>query len=110
MAGKALYDDGLIQLDTDGVTIRRYYFPLGTRKFIPYRRIRGVKTRAMGAFSGKGRIWGSGDFTHWYSLDMQRGSKTTAILLDLGSWVEPVLTPERPDEVLGILRQYVTGA
>ena len=37
---QALYDDGLVTLDADGLTIRRYYFPLGTSKRIPYVQIK----------------------------------------------------------------------
>ncbi len=31
------YDDGLIQLDREALTLRRYHFPSGTSKIIPLR-------------------------------------------------------------------------
>ena len=34
------YDDGLIQLDREALTLRRYHFPSGTSKIIPLRDIR----------------------------------------------------------------------
>lgn len=54
----ALYEDAGLTLDEHGITIRRYYFPLGGHKRIAYTDIRGVKTEPMSWLSGKGRFWG----------------------------------------------------
>jgi hypothetical protein len=43
--GDVIYDDGLVLLDEAGVTLRYYYFPVATKKFVPYDRIRAVDTR-----------------------------------------------------------------
>jgi hypothetical protein len=48
MMKQVLYDDSLVKLDLDGLTIRRYYFPLGTSKRIPYAQIKGVQEGAWG--------------------------------------------------------------
>lgn len=101
-----LYDDGHVRLDRDGVTIRRYYFPLGRSKRIPYARIRAVREWRMGPFTGKGRLWGSGDLRHWAPLDLRRPRKETALALDLGRWVTPVVTPDDPARVLAILGRH----
>jgi hypothetical protein len=66
----ALYDDGTIRLDDDGLTIRWYYL-WGTKR-IPYRAIRGIKVRPLTTWRGKWRIWGSGDFVYWFNLDRDR--------------------------------------
>src|SRR5262249_23586549 len=92
-----LYDDGLVQLDVERLTIRRYYFPFGTSKHIPYVQIKGVHQWRMGLLTGKGRLWGSGDFRHWAPLDLRRPWKEKALILDLGTWVKPVITPDDPD-------------
>jgi hypothetical protein len=99
-----LYDDGLIELDSDGLTIRQYYFPLGTSKRIPYAQIKDVQERHMGLLTGKGRLWGSGDLRHWASLDLHRAQKEKALILDLGTWIKPVITPDDPDRVLALLQ------
>ena len=104
MMKQVLYDDGLVKLDLDGLTIRRYYFPLGTSKRIPYARIKGVQERHMGALTGKGRLWGSGDLRHWFPLDLRRPQKEKALLLEVGAWVRPVITPEDPERVLALLQ------
>ncbi len=56
VAGDVIYD-GLVALDRRGVTLRRYYFPLGTSKRIPYGEIRRVRERPMGQLTGKWRLW-----------------------------------------------------
>jgi hypothetical protein len=103
-----LYDDGLVQLDSDGLTIRHYHFPLGTSKHIPYARIKGVQQWRMGLWTGKGRLWGSGDLRYWFSLDMRRPWKEKALILDLGAWVRPVITPDDPDRVLALLQEQAS--
>jgi hypothetical protein len=105
MSKQVLYDDGLVKLDLDGLTIRRYYFPLGTSKRIPYTRIKGVQERQMGTLSGTGRLWGSSDLRHWFPLDLRRLQKEKALILDVGKWVRPVITPEDPDRVLALLQE-----
>jgi hypothetical protein len=102
-----LYDDGLIELDSDGLTIRRYYFPFGTSKRIPYAQIKDVQERHMGLLTGKGRLWGSGDLRHWASLDLRRPQKEKALILDLGTWIKPVITPDDPDRVLALLQERI---
>lgn len=107
MAGGALYDDGLVELDEQGLTLRRYYFPLATSKRIAYRDIRDVERRAMGLWIGKGRLWGSGDLRHWAPLDLHRPGKDIALILDLGRFVRPVVSPDDPDRVLTVLREHL---
>lgn len=106
----ALYHDGLVRLDAAGLTIRRYYFPFATSKRISYARIGNVQERQMGALSGKGRMWGSGDLRHWAPLDLNRPRKDRAIILCLGGWIKPVITPDGPDRVPAILRERISPA
>ncbi len=106
MMKQVLYDDGLVALDADGLTIRRYYFPFATSKRIPYVQIKGVQERHIG-LTGKGRLWGSGDFRHWAPLDIHRSQKEKALILDLGTWIRPVITPDDPDRVLALLQEQM---
>ena len=50
------YDDGLIQLDREAITLRRYHFPSGTSKVIPLRNIRGYKATPLGLLTHRFRI------------------------------------------------------
>jgi hypothetical protein len=97
-----LYQDKKILCDEERLTIYCYYFPFGRAKVIPYRDIKGIEVYAMGFWTGKGRIWG-GTFTHWLNLDLKRPSKDKAIVLRLGRTVAPVITPDDPQAVVGIL-------
>lgn len=110
MGGEVLYDDGLVELDEQSITVRWYYFPLALSKRIAYTEIRGIDHRAMGTWTGKGRLWGSGDLRHWAPLDLHRPTKDIAIVLDLGRHVRPVFSPDDPERVLALLHQHVPGS
>jgi hypothetical protein len=65
MSNEIEYDDGRAVLDRNGVTLRRYYFPTGQSKHIPYRQIHAAEVRPMGWLTGKGRGWGSAHPRYW---------------------------------------------
>lgn len=93
------YDDGGVALTEDGLVIRRYYFPFGDKR-IPYSEIERVRRLPMSGLTGGWRIWGSGDFTHWFNLDPGRPRKTVKFVVETsGSRALPVITPNDPDTV-----------
>jgi hypothetical protein len=89
------YADRWITASGDGIKVRFYYFPFGT-KTIPYDAIRSIKRVNMGALTGRARIWGTGSFRYWASLDPQRPRKQIAYIVDTGHAVKPFLTPADP--------------
>lgn len=99
-----LYQDPYVTCDGDGLTIHRYYFPFAGDKRVPYAAIRHAADRPMGSLTGRWRIWGMGLSPYWFHLDPNRPSKTRCIVLDVGTVVRPVLTPDNVDGVLAILR------
>jgi hypothetical protein len=101
------YDDGRTVLDRDAITLRRYHFPLGTSKLIPYRRIRTARARPMGWLTGKGRGWGTAHPGYWLLLDGSRPRKDTLVVLDVGGHVTPAFSPDDPDRVLEIVAQHL---
>lgn len=103
-----LYDDGRIACDNGQLIIRRYY-PWGTAKRIPYSRIHSVTRRPMGVSGGKWRIWGSGDFVHWWNLDPTRPKKELALEIDTGGRIVPTITPDDPERVDRILSEHTRG-
>jgi hypothetical protein len=100
------YADGRIECTSDGVQIRGYYFPWGTKR-IPYSSIRSLQRFTMTALKGKGRIWGSGDLKHWANLDPRRPGKSVGFFLDVGRRVTPFLTPDDPDGFEAAVRQHM---
>ncbi len=102
------YDDGLVQLDREAVTLRRYHFPSGTSKVIPLRSIRGYEATPLGLFQQRFRIWGTSDFRRWLPLDVARPRKGTLVTLDVpGLRLRPAFTPVRPEEFLTMLDELI---
>jgi len=98
------YDDGLIQLDREAITLRRYHFPSGTSKIISLNNIRGYKAEALGLLMHRFRIWGSSDLRRWLPLDIRRPLRSTLITLDVpGIRPSPAFTPADPDEFTALL-------
>jgi len=88
-----VYRDRWIECSADALVVRGYYFPWGTKR-IPYGRIRSVQRVAMTRFRGQLRLWGTSNPRYWASLDPHRGSKKEGLLLDVGKFVHPFITPD----------------
>ncbi len=106
MPAPELYRDRWISCTDDGLVIRGYYFPLGNRKHVPYAAIRTVRTQELTPLTGSWRIWGSSWPSYWAHLDPRRPWKKTALVLDLGRRVKPVITPDDPRAVKAILDRH----
>jgi hypothetical protein len=103
-AGSSSYDDGLIQLDREAITLRRYHFPSGTSKIIALDRIRGYRAEPLGLLVHRFRIWGSSDLRRWLPLDVRRPLRSTLITLDVpGTRPRPAFTPADPEEFTALL-------
>ncbi|WP_343573280.1 hypothetical protein [Mycobacterium sp.] len=98
------YDDGLIQLDHEAITLRRYHFPSGTAKIIALRHVRGYQAEPLGLLLHRFRIWGSSDLRRWLPLDMGRPLRSTLITLDVpGTRPSPAFTPADAQEFTALL-------
>ena len=78
------YDDGLVQLDRQALTLRRYHFPSGTSKIIPLQ----AHPRLQGRVTGPVHAIGSGsgarsDLRRWLPMDVWRPIKSTLVTLDV---------------------------
>jgi hypothetical protein len=71
---------------------------------IPYTSIRSVESRPLSDVR-KWRIWGSGDFVHWWNLDRERPRKDVVLELDTGGRIRSLITPDDPSTVAGILAE-----
>jgi hypothetical protein len=102
------YDDGSIACTATAMIIRRYYFPWGGAKTVPYTAIRAVEVLPL-----TGRNWirwwrlsGTGDFRHWWNWDSHRLRKKTALVLHVGGFVRPSITPDDPATVHRLIAQH----
>lgn len=95
-SGLQQYEDATVVCDDGGITIRRYY-PWGS-KFLPYSKIIGISELKLrgGNRARKWRLWGTGDFVHWWSLDGHRPVKSIALVIDDGHRIRPTFTPDDP--------------
>lgn len=100
-----LYEDRWITCTPQHLTIRGYYFPMGTAKTIPLDRIEHVEKIEIGPVSGQLRIWGTSSPRYWAHFDLRRPYKTVAFVLDLGGYVRPFITPEDPDSFRAVLKE-----
>jgi hypothetical protein len=98
------YDDGLIACTDTALLIRRYDAFQRPRR-IPYGQIRSVKQVELST-ARRWRIWGSGDFRHWWNWDSARPNKPVAFVLDVGKHWRPVITPDDPEQVAATLRTH----
>jgi hypothetical protein len=73
------YDDGTLVCGPDRLEIHSYYFPFGT-KSVPYTQIKGLQRfEIKGVWSGKWRIWGTGNPRYWANLDTKRPKKNAGL-------------------------------
>lgn len=98
-----VYRDRWIACTPDALHIRGYYVPWGT-KTIPYGAIRAVRRVPVTLLTGGGRIWGTANPRYWASLDPGRPRKTSGLVLDLGHFVRPFITPDDTEAVERIIR------
>jgi hypothetical protein len=102
------YDDGLVLLDRQAITLRRYHFPSGTSKVIPLRTVRGYQTESLGLVVNRFQLWGSSDPRRWLPLDIWRPIKSTLVTLDVaGARPRPAFTPLRPKQFLAVLDELL---
>jgi hypothetical protein len=100
-----LYDDGSIACDDADLIVRRYY-PWGAKR-IPYSSIRSVNRFPLRPIRGRWRLWGSGDFRHWWNLDLGRPHKAEALEIEVGGRAVPTITPDDPEAVERILAEHL---
>lgn len=99
------YQDRWIACQEQGISIRGYYFPWGT-KHVPYGSIREARRLSMASLRGKGRIWGTANPRYWASFDPGRPTKQEAFTLQLGRSVQPFVTPDDPDAFAAALQAH----
>lgn len=101
------YEDTQIVLNDNNLEIKRYYFPIGTSKFIKFSDIKGIKEIDLNLLNGRGRIWGMGFHPYWYNMDNNRFLKKKGILLNLGKNINPVITPDNYNLVIQLIKDKV---
>jgi len=82
MATDILYSDKLIEISTDTILFRQYYFPFGARR-LNLADIERVVTRTPTFATGKYRLQGSAWVRTWFPMDLQRPKRGKIFILIL---------------------------
>jgi hypothetical protein len=101
----SLYQDKWIECTDTEISIRGYYFPWGAKR-IPYGAIHSVRSVQLSALRGKGRIWGSSNPHYWASLDPHRPRKNVGLVINVGKYMQPFITPDDAAAVEVIIRSH----
>lgn len=74
MKEEILYKDILVEIKDYSTTLKNYYFPFGSKKIL-FKDIENIEIKEPTLFNGKWRIWGTDNFSYWFSLDFSRPSR-----------------------------------
>lgn len=80
-----VYKDKLVQLFSNRIVLKNYYFPFGAGRTVPLLEIGNVEILTPTILTGKYRIWGSGNLTTWFPLDSGRNRREKIFLLTLST-------------------------
>ena len=104
-----LYEDPVVALDDDGITIKSYGRP-GSERHISYSDIRDISRIRLGIGTGRWRLVGisPGRPFHFFHWDPNRASKSHGLSLSLGRRRRrTAITPEDPGRVLALVSERI---
>ena len=105
----SMYSDKLIEIRDDAILFRNYYFPTSFSKTVKFSEVEKIEIVKPAVRSGKYRYWGSGDFLHWFPLDIQRSKRDVIyILYRKNKRIRIGFTVEDSEKVTALLKQKVT--
>jgi hypothetical protein len=67
-----LYEDSLVVLTSDSLLLKRYYFPTLKPKLVSLTEVQRIEILCPNLWTGRFRLWGSGDLRTFYPLDLGR--------------------------------------
>jgi len=101
-----LYSDKLIEISNDAITLRKYYFPTFSKKIVKISEIEKIVIKKPTLMTGKFRLWGTGDFFHWFPLDQHRTKREVIFFLSMkNKKIKIGFTVEDSAKVIEILKE-----
>jgi hypothetical protein len=82
MNDEILYSDKLVEVTSDTILFRVYYFPFGKKQF-NWSDIESIEITEPTLLNGKYRIHGSGDFKTWFPRDGKRPTREKIFIINL---------------------------
>ena len=103
---KTLYQDSLITIEGDNLTLKNYYFPSLSSKKILFANVESIKVYEPSILRGKWRIQGTGDFRTWYPADSSRYKRDKIfVIIFKNKWMRSAFTVENSEKVTEILTE-----
>lgn len=104
------YEDDVVTLDDSGLTIRHHHRP-GRSRFIPYTAIVRAEPIELRFGTGRFRLVGvsPGRPRHFFHWERGRSAKRQGVSIDTGGWWRQAITPDRPDDVLDLIRDRIAA-
>ena len=88
------YSDRLIELNSDSIIFRHYYFPIGGSKRVLLDNVKQVESLRPTLLNGKWRLWGTSTLRRWFPLDFKRPSRDRIFRITLNSGFQIGFTAE----------------
>ena len=103
-----LYDDDVVSLDDEGITIKHYTNRRRLRH-IPYSAVEQLDRIDLRLWTGKYRLVGisPGRPFHFFPWDPHRASKTEALAIDLGRRMRIAISPDNTDAVQQLIEERI---
>ncbi len=106
MDDKNVYNDKLVEINNESITLKKYYFPFAGSKRIPLDKIKSIKVEKPSLFTGQARIWGTGDLMTWFPLDVGRLKRDKIFIISIiDKAISAGFTVENSETVLRIFEQ-----
>lgn len=102
MGNTLLYTDKRVEIDSESILVRDYYFPFGNRR-IRFNAIEKIVVKSPTILTGKYRFYGTGDFRTWFPPDNRTARDRILIIVLKKRWWRIGLTVEDSQAVLALL-------
>ena len=99
------YQDENIELNMNGLKIKKYYLPTFKEKIIPIHKIKDIKIIELNRASGKYTFFGFSWKLNYFHLDRRRPLKNEAIIIDEeDNMINIGITPDDVDKCFKVLK------
>lgn len=101
-----LYEDKLVVINDESITLKDYYFPSSKPKKVLLKDIKLLEVNLPSLATGKWRIQGSGDLRTWFPMDIHRPKRDKIFFMKLkNQWIQIGFTVEDSEKVIKIFQE-----
>jgi hypothetical protein len=105
MDENSVYKDKSVEVSADSIFLKNYYFPFIGKRVL-FKQIESVIVEKPTLLAGQWRIWGTGNFTIWFPLDIARPKRDKIFIVSLiGKRIRIGFTVENSEAIVQIFAQ-----